>query len=112
MQWTEDSIKKTAQSVVEKAVTDPEFRALALSEPKKAIAQINPEPIPDSYKIRFVDNARATFTLVLPDMAAPEGELSDAQLEQVAGGRVTAAQVGDAIGDFFGGLVSGFTSQL
>lgn len=110
--WTQKTVKETADKVVARAVTDAEFRALALSDAKKAIGEINPEPIPDAYRIRFVDNAGATFTLVLPDMPAPGGELSDADLEQVAGGRISASDVGEAIGTVTGFIVRVVTAVI
>ena len=86
MEWNEQEAQKTLAELVKKATTDPEFRALALSNPNAAIGKINPLPIPANYKIRFVDNAGANLTVVLPDPVAATGELSDSELEQVAGG--------------------------
>ena len=86
MEWNEQEAQKTLAELVKKSTTDPEFRALALSNPNAAIGKINPLPIPANYKIRFVDNAGANLTVVLPDPVSASGELSDAELEQVAGG--------------------------
>jgi hypothetical protein len=85
-QWNEAEAQKTLQEVMKRAQTDPEFRALALRDPNAAIAKVNPTPVPPGFKIRFVDNAGANMTIVLPDPVSKEGELSDAELEQVAGG--------------------------
>ncbi|MEZ5403202.1 MAG: hypothetical protein R2729_26220 [Bryobacteraceae bacterium] len=86
MEWNEQEAQKTLAEVVKKSTTDPGFRALALSDPNAAIGKINATPIPSDFKIRFVDNAGANLTVVLPDPVAEGGELSDAELEQVAGG--------------------------
>lgn len=86
MEWNEKEAQATLAEVVKRSTTDPEYRALLLSDPDAAIAKVNPLPIPANFKIRFVDNAGANLTVVLPDPVAASGELSDAELEQVAGG--------------------------
>jgi hypothetical protein len=94
MEWNEQEAQKTMAELVKRATVDAEFRALALSDPNAAIGKINPTPIPGDFKIRFVDNAGANLTVVLPDPVAAGGELSDAELEQVAGGGGTANRCG------------------
>jgi hypothetical protein len=84
-EWTESQIQTTLAEVTKRATTDMEYRKLALSDPAAAIAKIDPTPIPAGFKLRFVENAGANLTVVLPDPVS-EGELSDAELEQVAGG--------------------------
>ena len=86
MEWNEKAAQQTMQELIKKAQTDPEFRQLALTDPNAAIGKINPLPVPASFKIRFVDNAGANLTVVLPDPVSSTCELSDAELEQVAGG--------------------------
>jgi hypothetical protein len=85
-EWNEAEAQKALAAVTKLAQTDPEYRKLALKDAPAAIAKVNPTPLPPGFKVRFVDNAGANLTLVLPDPVAKEGELSDAQLEQVAGG--------------------------
>jgi hypothetical protein len=86
-EWTDDEVTRVGLAIKRRAMKDPEYRALALSNPNAAIAKITPTPIPAGFKVRFVDNAGANFTVVLPDPVARVDELSDAELEQVAGGR-------------------------
>jgi hypothetical protein len=86
MEWNEKEAQATLAEVVKRSTTDPEYRALLLSDPDAAIAKVNPLPVPPNFKIRFVDNAGANLTVVLPDPVSNSGELSDAELEQVAGG--------------------------
>jgi hypothetical protein len=87
-QWTQESIQENLKRIIDRATTDKEFRSLALANPGKAVEQVAGMPIPPGVKLQFVDNAGANDTVVLPDMLkASSSELSDAQLEQVAGGR-------------------------
>jgi hypothetical protein len=85
--WTPELINQTINKIVERSTTDAQFRTLALSNPKAAIGKVTDAPIPENFTVRFVDGAGANMTFILPRPAAAEGELSDAQLEQVAGGR-------------------------
>jgi hypothetical protein len=84
-EWSEQEVQKTLAAVVKRASTDPGYRALALRDAGAAVAAVNPIQIPQDFKIRFVDNAGANMTVVLPD-PLPEGELSDDLLEYVSGG--------------------------
>ena len=86
-QWTQEEVGKTLNAVARKSTIDPEFRKLCLTDPRAAIAQVNQIPIPESFRIRFVENEGANMTVVLPDPASAEGELSDGALEQVACGK-------------------------
>ncbi|HEU5140041.1 MAG TPA: hypothetical protein VFT51_08710, partial [Bacillales bacterium] len=49
------------------------------------------QELPKEFKLRFVDKEDAHYLFVLPDMAKDD-ELSDDQLEEVAGGTI-AGQV-------------------
>lgn len=84
--WTQEKANEKLRVLAKRAQTDLEFRKLALADPAAAIAKIDPTPMPAWFKIRFVDNAGATLTVVLPDPIKADSELSDAELEQVAGG--------------------------
>jgi len=86
MSWNEQHAQEVLRKVVARATTDMDFRKQALQDPAAAIAKEDPTPIPEGFKIRFVENQGANLTVVLPDPVSAEGELSDAELEQVAGG--------------------------
>ena len=85
-EWTQEEANAKLNELAKKAQTDMEFRKLCLKDPVAAVAKIDPRPMPEWFKIRFVENEGATVTVVLPDPPSKEGELSDAELEQVAGG--------------------------
>jgi hypothetical protein len=86
MQWSQAEIEQALLDIRKRAATDADFHALALSDPRAAVAQVSTKPIPENFKIRFVDNARANLTVVLPDPAAKDGSLNEAELELVSGG--------------------------
>ncbi len=83
---TNDQIFEIGSKVFQRAATDPEFRTLALADGTTAVEQVIGYPLPDAVKIRFVENNGATLTLGLPP-ARTSDELSDRELEAVAGGR-------------------------
>jgi hypothetical protein len=82
-QEAEDAI----QQVVKRAQTDSEFRQLCLSDPKAAAKLATGKDIPEGFTLRFVENQGANLTVVLPDPIDFNDELSDEDLEQVAGGK-------------------------
>jgi hypothetical protein len=85
-EWDEAAAQAALTELVKRATTDPRFRALALADPAAAIARINPIPLPTGFKVQVVAADGADMTVVLPDLVANAGELTDAELEQVAGG--------------------------
>ena len=87
-EWTQAEAQKAIAEVARRSRIDPEFRKLALRDPNAAIAQINPTPLPPGFTVRAVENEGASLTLVLPDPVSKDDELSDTQLEHVAGGFV------------------------
>ena len=84
--WTYEEGKKAMNDAVRRSATDPAFRKLLLTDVNKAVEQIAGKPVPHGYKIRVVEKGGTDMTLVLPDPVKGGGELSDKELEQVAGG--------------------------
>ena len=77
------------EEVVKRAQSDLAFRQLCLSEPSAAIQKLTDKELPAGYALRFVENQGADLTVVLPDLIDANAELSDEDLEQVAGGKVS-----------------------
>ena len=97
-EWTQEEVNKILNEVARKSSVDPEFRKLCLTNPNAAMASVSGTPLPEHFRIRFVENEGATMTVVLPDLAIAEEELSETELEAVAGGAPTfAPQPGDPI---------------
>jgi hypothetical protein len=85
-EWTQSEAEQVEMELRKRAVKDPEFRALALRDPQAAIAKITPKPLPKNFKVKVVENEGANVVVVLPDPIGRVEELSDADLEAVAGG--------------------------
>lgn len=84
--WTEASAEETIQKLLRRSAVDPAFRQLCLQSPEQAVREIADRDLPEGYHLRLVENAGADLTIVLPDPVASV-ELSDAELEAVAGGK-------------------------
>lgn len=76
-----------SNQIVDRAARDPAFREELLRNPKRTVEQELGVSIPASIEIRVVEEAPSTLYLVLPSQPIAAGqELSDQDLEQVAGG--------------------------
>lgn len=75
------------QRVLALSVTDTAFRSRLLTDPEGAILDAFSVRVPGGYRVRFIEKpAELDALVVLPDPAAPEGELDDDDLDLVAGG--------------------------
>jgi Nitrile hydratase, alpha chain len=75
--------------LIEKSVEDEAFRQRLIEDPKGAVEQELGTRLPEEVRVVTVEETQDTIYLVLPStpMAGDEGvELSDQQLEAVAGG--------------------------
>jgi hypothetical protein len=89
--WTNEEIQRVVEQSIKRGKTDASFRSLALAQPRAAIEQVAGKSIPEGLKVKFFDGSNAHLTIILPEYSADESELSDTQLEQVAGGGRCAA---------------------
>jgi hypothetical protein len=95
--------------VMKKAWSDPAFKKRLLADPKPAIADAAGVELPAALKVRVHENTATVKNLVLPVNPKSE-ELSDSDLEAVAGGGMSkGAQtalgcgIGSALASPFGG---------
>ena len=104
--------QKTDEAVgrlLARSATDMDFRQKLLSDPRAAVGEFTGRTVPDSINFRFVEN-KADATFVLPDVVEPGAELSEAELETVAGGD-TGLTVGLMIAVAFLAFSAGYASD-
>jgi len=74
------------QQVLARAIKDAAFRQELLSNPKAVLAREYHVQMADTVTMRVLEEKPTTFTLVLPPLETAMQELTDADLEAVAGG--------------------------
>jgi hypothetical protein len=75
------------RDITARAAIDPAFRAKLIAEPRAAIRAEFGVDLPDDLRVRFIEKpSNVDILLVLPDLAQPKDELSDSELDAVAGG--------------------------
>ena len=75
--------------IVQRSIEDEDFRQRLIEDPKGAVEQELGTRLPEGVRVVAVEESAETIYLVLPStsMAGREGgELSDLELEKVAGG--------------------------
>ena len=77
--------KEAETKIVIKSLENPEFRQQLLVNPKAVLSQELGQQIPDDISIEVLEETENKIYLVLPPAVVDE-ELSEKQLEAVAGG--------------------------
>ena len=74
--------------LVQRSLQDDSFRQRLLDDPKAAVEQELGTQLPEGVEVRVVEESQQTIYLVLPSATAvgEGGEISDRDLEAVAGG--------------------------
>ena len=79
--------RKALDAILERATVDREFRQQLVVDWRRAIQQSFGIIVPPTFTMRFVERDPGVDALiVLPDFKNADGELSDRELEAVAGG--------------------------
>ena len=78
------------RKLIQRSMEDEDFRQRLLDDPKGTLEQELGTRLPDDVEVRVVEESADAIYLVLPSSASPlggqGGELSDRELEAVAGG--------------------------
>ncbi len=80
--WTTERWTDAIRAVFRRALFDPKFRALALTDPRAALAQVVDEPLPADIKLRFVERLDEQV-LVLPSIIHGQGDLSEIDISRI-----------------------------
>jgi hypothetical protein len=92
-------IRKMVETrLILRALDDPAFRQKLITDPRAAFEEEIGVPFPAAANFQVIEESPGTVVLVVPKAAPQAGELSDTQLDAVAGG-LTMAEVGDAMSD-------------
>ncbi len=102
MAWNDDIVNEIFAKCKQKAMVDKDFRAKILADPRGVIEETAGEKLPDDFQIQIIESDPvASMAFFLPPMAETDVELSDEDLENVAGGLCSGDQsicVGNACG--------------
>ena len=79
---------KLEQQVIERASRDPQFREQLKQDPRGTVARDFGVEVPPDITVEVVEETPSRVYVVLPPVPAQSGgELTDHELEEVAGGR-------------------------
>ena len=70
--------------IVAKAWQDPAFKTRLIQDPKAVVEEVTGEKLPMDMKVAIMEETRTSVCLILP--RNPDEELSDNDLEKIAGG--------------------------
>lgn len=73
--------------IVSKALSDETFKQALMSDPRAVISREMGVDLPRDLKINVVQETPDTYYVVLPHLTSGGAELSDTELEAVAGGK-------------------------
>lgn len=88
-EWTTEQVNQTIEAMLKKSVTDQEFRKKLLKNPKAMVKEYSGKEMPEGFSLKLIEADPAVdMTFVLPPLRTDE--LSDQELDQVAGGRASS----------------------
>ena len=94
---TRDEIEEI---VMENATKHTKYREALLSDPKKVVEMHLNNTLPENVTVEIVQESPSKIYIRLPHVIADGAELSDEDLEQVAGGKDDTYSCNESIGGF------------
>ena len=86
--WSDIDRDSIQGPLMHKAVTDPAFKRELIADPRGTLQRALGAQLPEKIKISVLEETPEQFYIVLPPAALfPSGELADAELEMVVGGK-------------------------
>ncbi len=86
------------QKITARAAHDRIFRQQLLRDPRAAVQEAIGTPIPESLRLKFIEKGPdVDLLIVLPDLVAEDGELSEEDVASVAGGTDWGCQDGETV---------------
>lgn len=83
----EQELDRAIREATKRAVVDADFRKKAVANGNAALAAVSSKALPPGLSLSFIDNfGKHNKTIVLPDPIVESEQLSEADLEAVAGG--------------------------
>jgi len=80
-------VEESVESVLDKALTDSNFKILLMADPKGTLTKALPDfYIPANFKVYFHENTDTELHLIVPSIESESDELSEKELDAVAGG--------------------------
>jgi hypothetical protein len=85
--------KDLVKVLVERALTDDQFRKEFLSNPEAVVERETGRKLPAGIHIKAIEDTPTTVHIVVPAKVVVGAELGEAELEKVAGGVLSAGPV-------------------
>lgn len=81
-QWSNERWETAIRAVFRRAMLEPPFRQLALTDPRAAFAEANGVAPPEGVRFRFAESLEE-HVLVLPQVVATPGQVSEIDLSRI-----------------------------
>jgi hypothetical protein len=78
-------VQERLNDLLARSASDLDFRGKLLANPRQAVSEFFGVELPASFSIAVVES-KADETFILPDAIDPQAEISERELEAVAGG--------------------------
>lgn len=83
-----DQLETAVEQMLDKAIEDDHFKKLLVADPKGTLAKQLPDfYVPEDFRMFFHENTATDIHLLIPPLRNEDDELSEAELDAVAGGK-------------------------